>query len=106
MNLAAKRCFNHPDREVAIRCPQCGRFYCRECTSEFQDRFLCKDCLRGLQTVSSKPRLSLWGRLKPCLGVISGLLVSWLLFYGLAQTLYTIPAHVHSGIIQHEEESK
>ena len=104
MSIADKRCFNHPDREVAIRCPECGRFYCRECTSEYLDRFLCKTCLDSLDTVIEKQRTSFWRLIKPWVGFISGFFLSWLLFYGLAQIIYTIPAYFHSGIIQHEEK--
>ncbi len=106
MSLASKRCFNHPDREVAILCPECGRFYCRECTSEYQDRFLCKICLDALLTGPVKVRSSFFSRLKPVLGLISGFLLTLFIFYVFAQVLYTMPSYFHSGLIPYEEESK
>ena len=33
-NLIHQRCSNHPGREAAVRCPECGRFFCRECVTE------------------------------------------------------------------------
>src|SRR5277367_645482 len=43
--LRQKRCVNHPQREASARCPECGKFYCRECISEHDDRILCASCL-------------------------------------------------------------
>jgi hypothetical protein len=47
-NLLLQRCFNHGMREAAARCPECGRFYCRECITEHDDRVLCSACLKKL----------------------------------------------------------
>jgi late competence protein required for DNA uptake (superfamily II DNA/RNA helicase) len=48
--LRQKRCVNHPQREASARCPECGKFYCRECISEHDDRVLCAACLAKIET--------------------------------------------------------
>ena len=45
VNLSQQRCFNHTSREAVARCPECGRFFCRECITEHDDRVLCAVCL-------------------------------------------------------------
>ena len=103
MSLAAQRCYNHPDREVVIRCLECKRFYCRECAGEYQDRFLCKTCLEALARETRPTGPSNSQRLWRATGLMSGLLCCWLAFYGLAQLLYSIPSYFHTGFSQHEE---
>ncbi len=104
MNLSSQRCFNHPARPVVFRCPECSRFYCRECASSFQDRFLCKTCLDEALSVSEQKSSSLLRRFTPGLGFICGFLLLWFLFHGLGQVLYILPEYVHSGLISHEKE--
>jgi uncharacterized paraquat-inducible protein A len=49
------RCHNHPQREAAARCPECGRFFCRECVTEHEGRVICSACLRALTEPAEKP---------------------------------------------------
>ena len=44
--LAERRCVLHPEREAAVRCVACQRYYCRECVTENSGRMLCAHCLR------------------------------------------------------------
>ncbi|MCI0613826.1 rhomboid family protein, partial [bacterium] len=39
--ISKQRCFFHSQREAVVRCPECGRYYCRECVTEHLDRLLC-----------------------------------------------------------------
>jgi hypothetical protein len=48
MSLVQQRCFTHPGREAAARCPECGHGFCRECVTEHQGRVLCRACLETL----------------------------------------------------------
>ena len=78
--LAARRCFHHAGREAAARCTECGRFFCRECAVEHEDRILCAPCLRKLIRVEPRRRtiLALGLRLLEC---ALGILAAWFFFY-------------------------
>ena len=96
-DILIQKCFNHPGREAAARCPECGRFFCRECVTEHQDRVLCASCLNmRLEKDSTKKR-----RLAAVLGLGQGLLglwAAWLFFYFLANILVSIPSNFHEGV--------
>jgi hypothetical protein len=100
-NIAHQRCYNHALREAAARCPECERFFCRECVSEHEDRVLCASCLAKLV----KPRLMktyhLGGLIKIA-QVLVGILILWSSFYLLGQMLLTIPSSFHEGTMWQE----
>lgn len=93
---ARQRCFLHPGREAAARCPSCGRFFCRECVTEHEDRVLCATCLaRG-----ASPRAGLRARaaaLTPLFTVLAGLFLAWVFFSVLGRFLLNIPTEFHEG---------
>ncbi len=98
MNITHQRCANHSFREAAARCPECGRYFCRECVTEHEDRVLCASCLEGLK--ASAPARSF--RLKKVFRFIQfllSLLVLWLFFYYLGQTLISLSANFHEGTL-------
>lgn len=98
MTLIHVRCFNHADREAALRCPECGRFYCRECGTEHDRRFVCAACLRRL----SSPRAAARGRFAAAGRVLlagGGIFLAWLCFYLCGQLLLAIPAEYHEGTV-------
>lgn len=39
-------CFFHPESRAAVPCDQCGRFLCRLCDIEIDQRHLCPTCFR------------------------------------------------------------
>jgi hypothetical protein len=97
-SLHLQRCFNHAGREAVARCPECGRYYCRECVSEHEDRLLCAACLakvakkplrqrKGFQYVARATRLVL------------GLLLTWLFFHWTAALLMRTPTDFHKGTL-------
>ncbi|HWM23856.1 MAG TPA: rhomboid family protein [Chthoniobacterales bacterium] len=94
----AQRCVHHPDREAAARCPECSRFFCRECVSEHDDRVLCASCLAaGLRVrAPGRSRFSPLGR---ALAAVLGLCLAWWFFDLVAQGLMRLPASVHEGSI-------
>ena len=44
-DLLHQRCFNHMLREAVACCPECRRYFCRECVTEHEDKVLCAACL-------------------------------------------------------------
>ncbi len=51
--LWTQRCQFHALREAVARCPECQRYFCRECVTEHDERLLCASCLRKLLERSS-----------------------------------------------------
>ena len=97
-DIAQQRCFNHVDREAAARCPECGRFFCRECVTEHGDRVICAVCLRTLNRASSTRRERLEA-LAVALRCAAGFLLLWLTFYLLGQSLLRLPTTFHEGTL-------
>ncbi|HUL31997.1 MAG TPA: rhomboid family protein [Thermodesulfobacteriota bacterium] len=97
MSIALERCFNHASREAVARCPECGRFFCRECISEHDDRVICSFCLKRLGT---KPKRGYrLARLVPLIPILLGVLLLWSSFYLLGKALLTIPSSFHEMTI-------
>ena len=93
MTIAQEHCFNHASREAVARCPECERYFCRECISEHDGRMLCAFCLKRL---GAKPgrRYRLAGVMRFA-QVLIGLLLLWSSFYLLGKALLTIPSSFH-----------
>ena len=94
----AQRCVHHPNREAAARCPECSRFFCRECVSEHDDRVLCASCLAaGLRVhAPGSSRFSAAGR---AFCALLGLFLAWWFYDLVGQGLMRLPASVHEGSI-------
>ena len=95
-DIAHQRCFNHADREAVARCPECGRFFCRECITEHEDRVVCAGCLQrmvGEQERRSGRLLFLFraGQLAVALAFL------FFVFYALGAALLTLPTSFHEG---------
>ncbi len=93
MNIAGERCSNHVSREAVARCPECGRYFCRECISEHDGRVICAFCLKHLSTKDVR-RYRLTG-LVSLIQVLMGVLLLWSSFYLLGKVLLTIPSAFH-----------
>ncbi len=92
--LTRVRCFNHAEREAAVRCPACRRFFCRECISEYEQRFLCAACLDACVRDGAAARrftnpLRVLGRL------LTGIVILWLSFYVIGRALLAVPSAFH-----------
>ena len=96
--LSAERCFLHPGREAAARCPDCGRFFCRECVTEHHGRVLCRACL-AVQAPPMTSRARLYGGLNALFQFLLGTFFLWLLFYYLGRILMSVPDSFHEGTI-------
>jgi hypothetical protein len=89
MILAHTKCFNHHQREAVARCTECGRYFCRECVAEHDDRLICAFCLKALaKGETSSGRLKFVLRLVPAL---VGIAVIWMFFYLLGKGLLLVP---------------
>src|SRR2546430_2101954 len=77
--FSEQRCFNHAVREAVAPCPQCRRFYCRECITEHEDRVLCAACLKGLAQTQIQGRRRLHGIVR-LVQVVTGLFIAWMFF--------------------------
>jgi hypothetical protein len=101
-DLAQRRCFNHVIREAVARCPECGRYFCRECVTEHADRVLCASCL-GKKIKSSATRRSGLNGLIQIVQFLLGAMVLWIFFYYLGQILLSLPSSFHEGSIWNAE---
>src|SRR5262245_29519201 len=90
--LVHQRCTLHVDREAAVQCPQCKRFFCRECVTEHQGRMLCTSCVAALtRAPESRPAsLGKWAAL-----AVAGFAFAWLTFYYSGMMLARIPTAFH-----------
>jgi hypothetical protein len=95
-DLSQQRCFNHLTREAAARCPECGRFFCRECVTEHSGRLMCTPCLHQAAQGPLLRRRGLAGVLRAA-QLLTGIFVLWFFFYCLGQALLSIPATYHEG---------
>lgn len=95
--LVHQRCFHHAEREAAVRCLDCGRFYCRECVTEHGGRLICAACLRRV-TQGVHTRRS--GVVVVRLGsFILAVLLVWGFFYTMGRVLLAIPSAFHEGTV-------
>ncbi|MFC1823359.1 rhomboid family protein [Thermodesulfobacteriota bacterium] len=93
-----QRCRNHQFREAAARCPECGRYFCRECVTEHDDRVLCTSCLKN-NLKASPLRSFRFGSVIRILQLLSGTMIVWLFFYYFGQLLLSLPSSFHDGEI-------
>jgi hypothetical protein len=101
MNIAQERCFNHALREAVARCPECGRYFCRECISEHEGRVICASCLKQLSITPIKRR-RLTGLIRITQFLV-GVVLLWSSFYLLGKVLLAIPSSFHDMTIGQEE---
>ena len=95
------RCFRHPQREAAARCPECRRFFCRECVTEHDDRIICASCLKKL-AATGKPKTARLRSLILLAETFIGILIAWVCFYYVGQTALSIPSGLHEGTVWEE----
>ncbi len=97
-DLAHQRCFNHMLREAVARCPECQRYYCRECVTEHEDKVLCASCLsRKIDPTAS--RLKQWGGFAGIIHFLLGTMLIWMFFYYMGQLLLALPSSFHEGTL-------
>jgi len=94
MNLILQRCSIHRDREAVVRCPGCTGYFCRECVTEHEGKFLCSSCLQT-KSGPGRSRARTRGLIDGGIGVITGITVAWFLFYLVGRLLILIPPNLH-----------
>ena len=92
-------CFNHAAREAVARCPECRRFFCRECVTEHSTRVLCASCLarQVAGPVAPRPGIRIWGLRG--LQAFFGLILVVAFFYAMGRFLLTLPTSYHEGTL-------
>ena len=93
-----QRCFNHARRAAAARCPECTRFYCRECVTEHEGRVLCAECIEKHKG-KAKSRAGLRDILARTFLLFIGFMTAWFFFFYIGQTLLALPDAFHDGTI-------
>ncbi len=96
--IAHQRCFNHRFREAVACCLECGRYFCRECVTEHDDRVLCADCMAE-RLASSETAAFRFGGILRLMQFLSGMTLLWLFFYYLGQILISLPTAFHEGTL-------
>ena len=96
--VALQRCFNHGLREAAARCPECTRFFCRECVAEHDDRVICALCLKKLSAPGQAKRRG-FSTARRSVQVVIGILVAWFFFFIIGEALLRIPTSFHDSSI-------
>jgi hypothetical protein len=100
--LSLRRCANHWMREAVARCPECTRFFCRECVTEHEDRLLCASCIRK-GSISKKEKSTPILYFIRAFQMFVGILLLWIFFYYLGQALLLMPDEFHEGTLWQEE---
>lgn len=96
--IAQARCFTHAHREAAAKCPQCGKFYCRECVTEHEGRVMCRTCLDALLEQSEVAGPG-WLRAVGSWALSGvGFLFAIYCFYQIGRVLLRIPSKFHTGV--------
>ena len=101
--LATRRCLNHWQREAVARCPECKRYFCRECVTEHEDRLLCATCIRNLKKETEGKRSS--DILLRGIQLVMSFLILWTIFYYLGKALLLMPDEFHEGTVWQEDAS-
>jgi hypothetical protein len=92
--LFGQRCSIHAEREAAVRCPGCSRFYCRECVTEHESRMMCAHCVARQSAASTESRFP---RVRWMAASLGGLLTAWVIFYYVGMGLARMPSLFHGG---------
>lgn len=102
-----ERCSLHPDRGAAARCPSCRHFFCGECITEHDGRLVCASCLAAEREPASDasregrrrrlalPAFPFWAAVQ----VLVAMLIVWLGFLFLAETIRNVPDRLHEGTL-------
>lgn len=96
--LVRQRCRNHAEREAAARCPDCQRYFCRECVSEHENRVLCASCLAQFRATAA-PRPDRFRGFARLGASVLAVLFTWFCFFLIGRGLLAIPTSFHEGTI-------
>lgn len=91
-NLVKKICHNHPQREAVAKCPICDHFYCRECVTEHDSKFVCVGCLSTISKKEKKSSNILFKVVRLIVLSIFSILTAWYFFNIIGSLLLKIPS--------------
>jgi hypothetical protein len=94
-DLIQARCFVHPQREAAARCPECRNFFCRECVTEHGFRAICAACLGRLARAGAVRDRTPWLAAGRAAQILVGLFAAWFFFYMVGEFLSSLPDRFH-----------
>jgi uncharacterized paraquat-inducible protein A len=94
-DLIRARCVVHARREAAARCPECRRFFCRECVTEHGDRAICAACLDRLARTGADRRRTSFLAAARAGQVLLGIVAAWFFFYMVGEFLSSLPDTFH-----------
>ena len=97
-DLTHQHCHNHMLREAVARCPECGRFFCRECITEHEDKVLCAACLHKMAEPTGIGSNRFQGLMQVGQFLL-GIIILYVIFYYTAQVLLSLPSDFHEGTI-------
>jgi hypothetical protein len=89
--IAHQKCKHHSDREASIKCPSCGYFYCSECCTESDGRFLCSVCLEVLIRKTPQGNRSFLRGIVFTGGCLTSFFFLWMIFFLFGEILLSIP---------------
>jgi hypothetical protein len=95
--LRNQPCYNHSSREAVVRCPECGRYFCRECVTEHDDRMLCSQCLEQTTRPGREGSRKLIQAFLLIFQGLGGWLIVAYAFYLVGKALLAIPHDFHEG---------
>lgn len=101
VTLLHTRCFHHHGREAVARCPQCGRYFCRECITEHEGKVLCASCIAEGTSRTGRTRLRFASLVRLC-ACAGGFFLLWFMFHQLGEILLAVPTSFHEGTIWRE----
>src|SRR4051812_37880425 len=96
--LVDQRCANHAQREAAARCPECTRYFCRECVTEHEDRVVCAACLRRLTDLRATKRHG-FARVVSAGQLVFSFVLAWFFFFLLGEILVRLPDSFHEDVL-------
>ena len=94
--LRQQRCFHHANREASARCPECGRYYCRECITEHDDRVVCASCLAKI-TLKKETSTRNWALLPRLALAVAAIVVVYAVIVLFGNALLSMPSAFHDA---------
>jgi hypothetical protein len=100
--LTRQRCATHWQREAVARCPECRRYFCRECVTEHEDRVICASCL-SKQVQRAKTTRHPLRPVARAFHLFLAVIVLWLFFYYAGRALLSLPDSFHEGTLWEDQ---
>ena len=100
--LSKQHCFNHANREAIACCLECNRYFCRECITEHNGRFVCSGCLQNISD-GEKSKSNSFLVIPQLIYALLAFLLLWIIFYSIGDKLQSIPTKFYKGALWEEK---